>query len=584
MRQYAPAIFVGHTTYVQALAFLPGERLVSGSGRFALKVWDAPKRTLIAEFGGDREEGVTCLAVEPAGKWFAAVGTQSIVIYDATTYRPLRTLTGELWAAVSPNGRWLATGLDAKVQVFDTATWKLAATLTDHHSLTLGGCFSPDGERLATCSTDRTVRLWDADTWKPIGEPWRRPLPVSQVIYTSDGLRLVEAMAKAVNIVDPVSGKILKTLDQTFRSRVFLAASPAPRLFAADCDNAEVKIFDAHSGREVRSLRGHTFGVTALAFGRDGRRLASVGADLVLRLWDLRPTEETKELTRVDRWAGKVVAAPDGKRLALCRANVAGEPEGIRVVDTATGATVRLLPGFGAAAFCDDGRRLVACRQDGGVSLWSVETGRELKSWKLEEDKARDLTLSPDERLLAVGTSMGRVYLFDFETGAQVGAASTNWSRASGLIFIPGETRLVIAASHGYRVWDYQAQRLDVDLEGAPRIHAIALSPDGRQVATAEPDRVVRLRDVSTGKVARALASSPVQIGSLAFHPDGDRLAAHCHDGQVRIWDVESGHEVAALVAAPPSAHFIGDVLWSRDGARLYSSDAYLKCWYAPPP
>ena len=54
--------------------------------------------------------------------------------------------------------------------------------------------FSPDGKRIVTASEDKTARLWDAETGKPIGEPLTgHEGSVRSAAFSPDGKRIVTA-------------------------------------------------------------------------------------------------------------------------------------------------------------------------------------------------------------------------------------------------------------------------------------------------------------------------------------------------------------------------------------------------------
>src|SRR5262249_39326522 len=77
-------------------------------------------------------------------------------------------------------------------------------------------------------------------------------------------------------------------------------------------------------------------------------------------------------------------------------------------------------------------------------------------------------------------------------------------------------------------------------------VNGLALSPDGKRLASAGDDEVIKIWDPATGKVLLTLEGHEDAVNAVAFSPDGKRLASASDDGTVRIWDAD-GKEVAVL-------------------------------------
>jgi WD40 repeat protein len=107
--------------------------------------------------------------------------------------------------------------------------------------------FSPDGRRIVTASWDKTARLWDAETGKPIGEP-------------------LKGHEKAVNSA---------------------AFSPDGRRILTASEDKTAQLWDADTGKPIgEPLRGHEGKVWSAAFSPDGKRIVTASEDKTARLWD----------------------------------------------------------------------------------------------------------------------------------------------------------------------------------------------------------------------------------------------------------------------------------------------------------
>jgi WD40 repeat protein len=288
-----------HPGIVPSVAYSPdGSWLVSGNyGDDRLRVWDAATARVRREIRGPA--GIfRFLTVSPDGSRVAATGfdpqnkVYHLRVCVVASGEQLFSAEGGA-LAYSPDGRWLAVRAadDKTVLLLDARTHEPAARFCGHEKGIMSATFSPDGRRLATCSSDRTVRLWQMDGISPVPSGTSDPPSVES--------RALAGTYDACQVLRGHSGE------------VFTASfhPDGTRLATAGRDRA-IWLWDLTRGDDVARLQGHTSFVWSLAFSPDGKTLVSGSGDSTVRLWDTEPLR-----VRHQARGGAEALRPEAERL-----------------------------------------------------------------------------------------------------------------------------------------------------------------------------------------------------------------------------------------------------------------------------
>jgi WD40 repeat protein len=208
-----------------------------------------------------------------------------------------------------------------------------------------------------------------------------------------------------------------------------------------------------------------------------------------------------------------VAFSPDSRRLAASHVE-----HFIDVWDTTTGKAVYTLAEHSidvrGLAFTQDGGRLGSAGEDGTVRLWDLAAQREVLRLRGHTSSCQCLALSPDGWMLASASLDGTIRLWD-------------------------ATPLTGKEGQGIRTFE----------EDNGEVWSVAISPDGRWIASSGQFDSVLIREASTGQAIQKLAAKMAGAFSVAFSPDGRRLAAvNADDGKppfcLRVWDSQIGQTV----------------------------------------
>ena len=183
------------------------------------------------------------------------------------------------------------------------------------------------------------------------------------------------------------SGANIRTLSGHTSPVFSVAFSPDGGTLASGSYNETIRLWNTGSGEHIRTLSGHTGPVESVAFSPDGGTLASGSADKTIRLWDTRSGTHVRTLSGNASWVESVAFSPDGNTLA------SGSGPGVRLWNARTGEHIRTLSErkhwVYSVAFSPDGNTLASGSSDGTVLLW--ELGRSPTSLpQLPEDVNQD--------------------------------------------------------------------------------------------------------------------------------------------------------------------------------------------------
>jgi WD40 repeat protein len=611
-----PRAFLELDATLQSIALSPdGKRAVTGSDGGIVQFWSAETGEPLPVVK-KHSSSVWRIVFSPDGGRVASCSTDhTACLWDAQTGAPLgETLhhEDEVWdAAFSPDGTLVATAsYDHTVRLWNTTTGEPVGAPMRHDGPVDRVAFCLHGTRLVTAgSSPDAIRLWSVPTGESIDAAIHAE--VDDVVVSPDGMTVAIVSDRTVRLWSAES--TLQTGDPIRHEQpvTCVAFSSDNKYVLTGSTDDTARLWDARTGQPTGIALAHDGDVLAAQFSEDGKWILTGAWDGMARLWAAdtgkllgRPLHHSFSLrVPLVALAGRtVMTATSGSLAALW--SVEPEAKGYLVPPDATGGFTaafspddsRLLISDGslrsatwwspdsgqlepsamwdgewlwAVALSADGKRaLVGGRGAKTAQLWSLERGERLLFDLPHPDQVRAVAFSRDAKLVATACYDTNARLWSAENGQPVGKPMQHSAMVEDVGFSPDDKLIVTACGDwAARIWSVQTRRqIGPPLRHREQVLAATFSPDGKLVATGSRDNTARLWNVATGHPVGSALEHPSWIDDVCFSPDGKQLATVSFDGSVRLWSVETGELLGPPLKFGGWPH---EVVFSHDGKSI---------------
>jgi WD40 repeat protein len=530
----------------------------------------------------------------------------------------------KLWQIDGTLARELSDPIDTSCQSAPSDRCQPSAHLTTVNALS----FSPDGQRLVSASADRTLKLWSIDgrllkTFAGDGAP------IIEVKFSPDGKSIASTSEDQTVKLWRSDGTLLKTLPQ---KGITVAFSPDGKLLATAAIREPIHLWRS-DGTLIKVLpRISTMSAHKLAFSPDGQKIVAVGMHLAVLL-----TIDGRELQRfalpnAGIWA--VRFSPDGKIIAIGgqdtqirlllvdrqrpnrpssnisygesifttllghQSSISGvefSPQGDLLASSAEDGTIRLWKlrhplitsltaqtgGVLQVATNPKGNSLVSVSRRGTINIWQKNAAGGFnstpdKTFLGHQSPIHDVAFSADGRFFATASLDGTAVLWQAD--------------GTRLQVLPFQDRPPVGLTPPKKPGGGIRKPLD--------IYTVAFSPDGRWLATASSDNLIKLWQRSpTGSILnpqkpQVLGGNQAQVETIAFSPDSQLIVSGSIDKTIKIWHPDgrlvkkiAAHQapIRSIAFSPKTNVFAsaGDdgtvKLWQVDGSLIQTLQGDLK-------
>lgn len=570
-----------------------------------IALWDFDSGELLGSYR-QHTRTVNGVAFTPDGASFASVGSDGqVLLWDLATASArviAQTSDRATNVDISSDGRWIAASFyltnntsatsddGYRVLVWDLATGQQSQRIVASGEWVQSMRFSPDSSLLLTGMSSGRILEWRV-TPDPVGPSAERygvkavrvltghREAVLDLSFTTQGRLLSASEDYTILVWDMASGSVLDVLDNHTDVVTGVAAIPGTdRAFSVSQDR-NIILWNLTTGEPERVMTGHRALPTTVVVSSDGSHALSGSNSGIGIIWDLaiRDLIQTYQ-DPASNLIRRAAYSPDGQRA------LTGATNGRLVLwDLESGVILQEMSGHAPAAIYDvafalGGTVAVSAGSDNLLRVWDLSSG-ELIGDVLAGHTGSiwDLAISPDGTRALTASQDGSLILWNLQNRTVVRTYSdfNSGLRILTVEFAP-DGRSAFASSNALLFrFDLLTGAILQSYRGhTESIVGMAVSPDGKLLATGDFRRAIQVRDIASGEIIHSFFGHRAAIWGLNFSPDSQQLVSASDDGDVVVWDLR---EDSILRRFSVSSAVIRSAVFSPDSRYLLFGDTHLR-------
>lgn len=553
-----------------------GERIIL-SGQTKAAIWNVNKDTgqnhgVLAELTGHRavvnrasfsrdgQYAITSSSDGSARVWKINQGSgKQIAVLDHRPDPRISESKGDIWvksAVFNPtNTNYILTACwDGTARIWSWNQVTGAAQQIDvsvlHQNGINNAVFSEDGKYVLTAGSDglSAVFEWNSSTGK-----------LGRLLAT---LRHDQPVLDAS--FDPRDFKNIITTSADNAVRIWRLSDEQIAFVATDGSKTDLYgsfPISTKNAQLTNALFAYSDWATSVSFSQTGQYVLTTGYDGTVSVWrDIYKQEKLEEY--LDSYRQPVLAVDfnnTGKEFLT-----GSSDHTVRVWDVTTERELKSQQIYGSAlhaVFNDDNSRIAIAGSGGEVFVWSLNGGFETLGG--HKGAVLSIAFSPDGTYIVSGGKDGQVRVwkltqsgYSSETVIQVGGS------VDSVAFSPDGSRVVTGSSDGsIRTWMIPSGSLNQNWRRNASVRFAVFSPDGKSVAAVSDDGTIAIIESETGRDLHQMTgyengSAPTPVFRIAFSHNGRYLATAGYDSIVRIWDVSTGKQLFKITEKSEDPNF----------------------------
>ncbi|NET38100.1 MAG: TIR domain-containing protein [Cyanothece sp. SIO1E1] len=491
------------------------------------------------------KNGVFDIDFSPDGQTIVTAssdGTAKLWQLDGTLLTTLQGHKGFVWdVEFSPDGKTIASlGSDGTVKL-----WQLDGTLVTNLEVGKyinGFCninFSPDSKLIATASRDNTAKLWQLDGKLTTALKGHTDL-INNIKFSPDNQIIATASEDKTAKLWRVDGSLITTLKGHTDLVSQVKFSPDGQIIATASNDKTAKLWHL-DGTLIKTL-GHEGVIRDISFSPDGQTIATASEDKTAKLWRLDGT--LIETLKHEGIALDISFSPDNQTIATI-----DNGKGVKLwyKEGTLRSNLSHNNGISKASFSPDGQTLAAVSRVGQtVRIWNLENSLiKVLPVSLSQSVINNVSFDPAGQVITTINEEGAIQLWT--TDGKVIATLINQGGEEVLVGLGDDDQTLVTRGNGsIKLWHWDGKPIKTLIEKNEAPINMAVSPDGRLLATAIENGPVQLWGIDGTLKHTSIEQIERPIG-VSFSSDGQTLVTGIgywnedldYHGPVQLWKID---------------------------------------------